>query len=116
MAGLDIGATLEGVVSAAMIVSDWAICMEEIPGGHRLTARRGSEVQSMDIMDGAVGSYPGEHNAGKLLYIGPDGEIVPLALGNGLGIVDGVLTIVDKNIATSICGEAICGEAICGEE
>lgn len=45
--------SLTGTVSAgAVILNDWAITMEEIPGGHRLTARRGSEVQSMDIMDG----------------------------------------------------------------
>lgn len=47
---------LTGTVSAgAVILNDWAITMEEIDGGHRLTARRGSEVKSMDIMDGAAG-------------------------------------------------------------
>lgn len=81
------------VAVGGMIVNDWVITMEEIPGGHRLTARRGTEVQSMDVMDGTIGSIPGEENVGKLLYIGTDGQILPLALGSGLEIVDGVLTV-----------------------
>lgn len=43
------------VASGGMIVNDWQITMEEIEGGHRLTARRGTEVQTMDIMDGEAG-------------------------------------------------------------
>ena len=43
------------VASGGMIVNDWQITMEEIEGGHRLTARRGTEVQTMDIMDGFMG-------------------------------------------------------------
>lgn len=47
-------AQLQAQLSAgAMIINDWVIEMTEIPGGHRLTARRGSDVQTMDIMDGA---------------------------------------------------------------
>lgn len=68
-------ATVTGTVtSGAMIVNDWAITMEAIAGGHRLTARRGTEVQSMDIMDGSGGSGAGlpavsEADEGKVLTV-----------------------------------------------
>lgn len=45
-----------GLVSAApMIVNDWAISVEPIDGGHRLIARRGTEEQTIDIMNGLNG-------------------------------------------------------------
>lgn len=45
-----------GLVSAApMIVNDWAISVEPIDGGHRLIARRGTEEQTIDIMNGMNG-------------------------------------------------------------
>ena len=71
-----------GNVSAAMIVSDWAIYMEEIPGGHRLTARRGTEVQSMDIMDGI-----GEGGSGKD-GVSPVVTVTPIEGGNRLSVTD----------------------------
>ena len=37
---------------SSIILNDWTITLEEITGGHRLTATRGSSTQSMDIMDG----------------------------------------------------------------
>ena len=40
------------VVSGSMIINDWLITMEDVTGGHILTAKRGSEVQSMFIRDG----------------------------------------------------------------
>ena len=53
-------ASLGGTVSSgAMIVNDWEITIEPIAGGHRLTARRGTEVQMMDVMDGVGGSGSG---------------------------------------------------------
>lgn len=46
-----------GLVSAApMIVNDWAISVEPIDGGHRLVARRGTEEQTIDIMNGRNGA------------------------------------------------------------
>ena len=46
-----------GLVSAApMIVNDWAISVEPIDGGHRLIARRGTEEQTIDIMNGLNGA------------------------------------------------------------
>ena len=45
-----------GLVSAApMIVNDGAISVEPIDGGHRLIARRGTEEQTIDIMNGLNG-------------------------------------------------------------
>ena len=38
----------------------------------------------------------GEDNAGKLLYVGKDGLVLPLTLGNGLQIINGVLTITGQ--------------------
>lgn len=40
-----------------------------------------------------LGSYP-QDDAGKLLYISADGKAIPLALGDGLQIVDGVLHVI----------------------
>lgn len=46
-----------GLVSTApMIVNDWAISVEPIDGGHRLIARRGTEEQTIDIMNGLNGT------------------------------------------------------------
>lgn len=46
-----------GLVSTApMIVNDWAISVESIDGGHRLIARRGTEEQTIDIMNGLNGA------------------------------------------------------------
>lgn len=56
----------------------------------------------------------GEENAGKLLYVGADGYATVLALGTGLAIVDGVLTITSQVVTSAICGQAVCGNAICG--
>ncbi len=57
---------LEATLGAgALIVNDYRITTEPIEGGHRLTVTRGSEVQTMDLLDGAPGE-PGPH--------GPQGE------------------------------------------
>lgn len=56
----------------------------------------------------------GAENAGKLLYVGADGFATVLALGAGLAIVDGVLTITSQVVTSAICGQAVCGNAICG--
>ena len=49
-------ASLSGALSTgSVIVNDYTITMQGIDGGHRLTITRGSEVQTLDIMDGADG-------------------------------------------------------------
>lgn len=49
-------ACLSGALSTgSAIVNDYTITMQGIDGGHRLTITRGSEVQTMDIMDGVDG-------------------------------------------------------------
>lgn len=46
-------ACLSGALSTgSVIVNDYTITMQGIDGGHRLTITRGSEVQTLDIMDG----------------------------------------------------------------
>lgn len=57
----------------------------------------------------------GAENAGKLLYVGADGFATVLALGAGLAIVNGVLTITSQQVTADTCGEStICGNTICG--
>lgn len=46
---------LSASIQSVMILNDWVLTIEKIDGGHRLTARRGTEVQSMDVMDGQGG-------------------------------------------------------------
>lgn len=59
-------ASLKAVLSASevvqamlaqgpVILTDWLITTQAIEGGYRVTFRRGSEEQVMDILDGAVG-------------------------------------------------------------
>lgn len=76
-----------GLVSAApMIVNDWAISVEPIDGGHRLIARRGTEEQTIDIMNGLNG-MDGQNGA--------DGVSPTLTVTDA---ADGVvLTITDVN-------------------
>jgi hypothetical protein len=56
----------------------------------------------------------GIENAGKLMFVGENGEIIPLALGAGLTIKDGVLMIVNAVVTAAICGRFKCGEVVCG--
>lgn len=46
-------ASLSGALSTgAVVFNDYAIAIAPIDGGHRLTITRGSEVQTMDLLDG----------------------------------------------------------------
>jgi hypothetical protein len=74
-------ASLGGTVSSgAMIINDWEITIEPIAGGHRLTARRGTEVQMMDVMDGVGGSGGG--GAGlPLVSALDDGKVLTVSRG-----------------------------------
>lgn len=49
-------------------------------------------VVNVEIKNAAMPHFGAEH-AGKLLYISTQGQILPLTLGEGLVIVDGVLTL-----------------------
>lgn len=51
-----LGATLG---TGALIVNDYRITTEPIDGGHRVTVTRGSDVRTLDLMDGAQGE-PGK--------------------------------------------------------
>lgn len=49
-------ASLTGALSTgSVIVNDYTITMQGIDGGHSLTITRGSEVQTMDVLDGVDG-------------------------------------------------------------
>lgn len=51
-----------------MVLGDYTIKLDQIEGGHRLTVTRGSEVQTMDILDGPQGEK------GDTGAVGPQGE------------------------------------------
>lgn len=71
--------------------------------------------QIMELLNtGYSGNY-GAENAGKLLYINTDGSAIPLSLGSGLKIINGVLTITDRQAVQAICGTALAGQVKCGE-
>lgn len=60
---------LSGDIGAgSVVINDYQIQADSIDGGHRLTITRGSEVQTIDLMDGAPGA-PGETGPA-----GPQGE------------------------------------------
>lgn len=60
ISGTQNSAGMSGELGAgALIVNDYRIVTEPIDGGHRLTVTRGSEVQTIDVKDGAPGA-PGE--------------------------------------------------------
>ncbi len=75
-------ASLSGALSAgSVVVNDYVISIAAIDGGHRLTITRGSEVQTMDVMNGERGAQ-GEQ--------GPQGESgvdVTLASKDAAGII-----------------------------
>ena len=51
------------VNAGSLILNDYLLEVSDIPGGHRLTITRGSEVQTMDVMDGEGGGYAGQVQA-----------------------------------------------------
>ena len=81
ISGTQNSAGMSGELGAgALIVNDYRITTEPIDGGHRLTVTRGSDVQTMDLMDGAQGA-PGETGPagprGEQGPAGPQGEQGP---------------------------------------
>ena len=69
---------------------------------------------NVTIETGGVKEDQGAENAGKLLYVGTDGKVTVLALGEGLEIIDGMLTVTSVRVTEAICGEAVCGNSVCG--
>lgn len=49
--------------------------------------------QIIEMLNARVNINQGQGNAGNLLYVREDGMLVPLTLGDGLEIVDGVLRV-----------------------
>ena len=43
------------VPSAVMVLDDWVISMIPIEGGNRLIARKGTQIQQMDVLNGFMG-------------------------------------------------------------
>ena len=69
---------LEATLGAgALIVNDYRITTEPIEGGHRLTVTRGSEVQTMDLLDGAPGEAGPQGPQGEQGEKGDKGEPGP---------------------------------------
>lgn len=63
----------------------------------------------------------GVENAGMLLYVGSDGKVTVLALGDGLQIIDGALSVTgtpdepdEPEVIIALCGQALCGTITCG--
>ena len=109
-----------------VVFNDTMIKLEEVEAGYAITAQRGSDVQQLIIPKpgGTEDNNPryaddftadtAPQYANHLLFVGDDGKITPLALGEGLEIVDGKLTVTGAAAVKAICGEAVCGEATCG--
>ena len=76
-------ASLSGALStSAVVLNDYAIAITPIDGGHRLTVTRGSEVQTMDVLDGSGADAPiasetvaGIVRVGENLKISADGVL-----------------------------------------
>lgn len=76
-------ASLSGALSTgAVVLNDYAIAIAPIDGGHRLTVTRGSEVQTMDVLDGSGADVPiasetvaGLVRVGENLKINADGVL-----------------------------------------
>ena len=77
---------LSGIIGVgSLVVNDYQIQTEAIDGGHRLTITRGSDVQTLDIMDGVGGSgadvpiasetVAGRVRVGENLKISADGVL-----------------------------------------
>ena len=61
-------AKLNASLNSTIRLNDYIITLEEIEGGHRLTARKGDSVQSMDIMDGTDGE-PGKDGISPIITV-----------------------------------------------
>jgi len=78
-----------GVVSGAvgvgaLVLNDYALSIEEIENGHRLIVRRGTEVQTMDVMNGGPGADGPEGPPG----VSPTITITETAAGHRVTVTD----------------------------
>lgn len=49
-------AQIQGSIpSAVMVLDDWVLSIQPIEGGNRLIARKGTQIQQMDILNGFMG-------------------------------------------------------------
>ena len=60
--------------ASSVVVNDYNISIENIDGGHRLKIKRGSEIQNLDVMDGATGPQGAKGDTGEIGPQGPKGE------------------------------------------
>lgn len=68
-------ASLSGALSAgSVVINDYVIKIESIEGGHRLSVTRGSNVQMLDLLDGAPGTQGETGPQGPRGEPGPQGE------------------------------------------
>ena len=81
MSNLFRDAVLGGYITAGpLVINDYIIAVSDIEGGHRLIITRGSEVQSIDILDGvgsgqgAAGQKGDKGDKGDTGETGPQGE------------------------------------------
>lgn len=51
-----------------------------------------------ELLEGKVDKFQDTEHAGKLLYIREDGKIMPLSLGEGLEVTDGVLRVIGGGV------------------
>ena len=93
--------TLLGSIGAGgVIVNDYVITLTEIPGGLNLTVKRGSEVQSMDVIGGDVDeAFIAQLVEDYLTKNPPSGGTVFRPDGETLLLENGVLRVNTADIA-----------------
>lgn len=62
-----VGVVTGTVGAGALILNDYVLSIEEIDNGHRLIVRKGSEVHTMDVMNGTGGGPSYKIGSGLLL-------------------------------------------------
>lgn len=106
-----------GNVSAGgVILNDYVIKVEDIPGGHRLQITRGSEVQIIDIMDHDLTISGGK--PGQLVGFDEHGSAVPVDPTAGVTYVSMTATDAPNRYTASMTGAEIAaahdaGEVVC---
>ena len=87
--------------ASSVVVNDYNISIENIEGGHRLKIKRGSEIQNLDVMDGATGPQGAKGDT----FTADFGQTV---YGGTLDWNTGVLTVTHGQIA-AYAGESLPG-------
>lgn len=97
-AKIDAKTLLGSIGAGSVIVNDYVITLTEIPGGLNLTVKRGSEVQSMDVM-GADEDAIAQLVEDYLTKNPPSGGTVFRPDGETLLLENGVLRVNTADIA-----------------